>query len=299
MVVSVGAYTLLWGWRFAALFVVLIFVHELGHALWLKREGIPAGAPVFIPFLGALISMRGRPQRRLRRGQGRPRRARCSARSARPSCSRLGEWQNSDLLRAAAHTRLPAQPLQPAADRAARRRPRDGRHPPGALDRGPRRPRGAADLRAQRHPHPDPRARRARGLDALALAQGRRDRELLPRRRGPPRAHRGALHRHRGRVRARACAPATSTRRGAAAYCPAGGVVVPSASWRSWSSGRRSSRRRGRRPSASCPSVVVVAVSPGARRGVPSPGGIVVPRRLLLAGFASQVARLMPAVEPV
>ncbi|MDX6620689.1 MAG: hypothetical protein QOK36_3075, partial [Gaiellales bacterium] len=62
MVVSVGAYTLLWGWRFAALFVVLLFVHELGHALWLKREGIPSGAPVFIPFLGALISMRGRPQ---------------------------------------------------------------------------------------------------------------------------------------------------------------------------------------------------------------------------------------------
>ena len=30
MVVSVGAYTLLWGWPFAALFVLLLFVHESG-----------------------------------------------------------------------------------------------------------------------------------------------------------------------------------------------------------------------------------------------------------------------------
>jgi Zn-dependent protease len=42
--------------------VLLIFVHELGHAIVLKREGIPAGAPVFIPFVGALISMRGQPR---------------------------------------------------------------------------------------------------------------------------------------------------------------------------------------------------------------------------------------------
>src|SRR2546423_4326300 len=53
MVASVGAYTLLWGWRFAALFVLLLFVHELGHALQLRAEGIRAGLPVFIPFLGA------------------------------------------------------------------------------------------------------------------------------------------------------------------------------------------------------------------------------------------------------
>ena len=44
MVVSIGAYTLLWGWHFAALFVLLLFVHELGHAIALRREGI-ADAP--------------------------------------------------------------------------------------------------------------------------------------------------------------------------------------------------------------------------------------------------------------
>jgi Zn-dependent protease len=42
--------------------VLLIFVHELGHVVVLRREGIPAGAPVFIPFLGAFIAMKGRPR---------------------------------------------------------------------------------------------------------------------------------------------------------------------------------------------------------------------------------------------
>jgi Zn-dependent protease len=103
MVVSVGAYTLLWGWRFAALFVVLIFVHEMGHALWLKREGIPSGAPVFIPFLGALISMRGRPRDayvEAKVGLAGPVLGTIGA----AVVLALGEWQDSDLLRAAAHT---------------------------------------------------------------------------------------------------------------------------------------------------------------------------------------------------
>jgi len=37
-------------------------VHECGHAIVLRMEGIPAGAPVFIPFLGAVIAMRGMPR---------------------------------------------------------------------------------------------------------------------------------------------------------------------------------------------------------------------------------------------
>jgi Zn-dependent protease len=40
----------------------LIFVHECGHAIVLRMEGIPAGAPVFIPFVGAVIAMRGMPR---------------------------------------------------------------------------------------------------------------------------------------------------------------------------------------------------------------------------------------------
>ena len=61
MLVSVGAYALLWGWQFAVGFVLLLFVHELGHVLELRRQGIPASAPLFIPFLGAVVGMKQMP----------------------------------------------------------------------------------------------------------------------------------------------------------------------------------------------------------------------------------------------
>jgi Zn-dependent protease len=56
--VSVGAYSLLFGWPFAAGFVLLLFVHEMGHVVALRREGIKASPPMFVPFLGAVISAR-------------------------------------------------------------------------------------------------------------------------------------------------------------------------------------------------------------------------------------------------
>ena len=56
MVVSVAAYSFVFGWPFAVGFVVLIFIHEMGHVIALRREGIKASAPMFIPFLGAVIS---------------------------------------------------------------------------------------------------------------------------------------------------------------------------------------------------------------------------------------------------
>ncbi len=54
--VSVAAYSLFWGWPFAAGFVLLIFVHEMGHVIALRREGIKASAPMFVPFMGAVIA---------------------------------------------------------------------------------------------------------------------------------------------------------------------------------------------------------------------------------------------------
>ena len=54
--ISVAAYSLFWGWEFAAGFVVLLFLHEMGHVIALRREGIKASAPMFVPFLGALIT---------------------------------------------------------------------------------------------------------------------------------------------------------------------------------------------------------------------------------------------------
>jgi Zn-dependent protease len=61
MLVSVAAYAWLWGLPFAVGFVVLIFVHELGHVIELRRQGVPASAPLFIPFLGAVIGMKELP----------------------------------------------------------------------------------------------------------------------------------------------------------------------------------------------------------------------------------------------
>src|SRR4051794_39932941 len=62
MGVSIAAYALLWGWKFALGFVLLIFVHEMGHAVMLRHRGIKAGLPIFLPFLGAFISMKSQPR---------------------------------------------------------------------------------------------------------------------------------------------------------------------------------------------------------------------------------------------
>lgn len=57
-VVAVGAYALLFPWQVAVGLVVLIFVHEMGHVVEVRRQGLAATAPIFIPFLGAAIFMR-------------------------------------------------------------------------------------------------------------------------------------------------------------------------------------------------------------------------------------------------
>jgi len=62
MLVSVAAYSLIWGWSFAAGFVLLLLVHELGHVIQLRREGVKASAPMFIPFLGAAVAMKEMPR---------------------------------------------------------------------------------------------------------------------------------------------------------------------------------------------------------------------------------------------
>jgi Zn-dependent protease len=56
MLVSIAAYALIWGWPFAVGFVLLLLVHEMGHVIQLRREGIEASAPMFIPFMGAFVA---------------------------------------------------------------------------------------------------------------------------------------------------------------------------------------------------------------------------------------------------
>lgn len=61
MLVSLALYAAVFGWRYAAGFVALLFCHEMGHVLVARRQGVRVSAPMFVPFLGAFIAMRGRP----------------------------------------------------------------------------------------------------------------------------------------------------------------------------------------------------------------------------------------------
>jgi Zn-dependent protease len=61
MLVSIAASAWIWGWRVAVGFVLLILVHELGHYVEARRQGLDVGAPVFIPFLGAAILLKENP----------------------------------------------------------------------------------------------------------------------------------------------------------------------------------------------------------------------------------------------
>jgi len=62
MIVSIWIYSMMFGWMFAVGFVVLIFIHECGHLLMAKRLGLKVGAPMFIPFVGAIILLKEQPQ---------------------------------------------------------------------------------------------------------------------------------------------------------------------------------------------------------------------------------------------
>ncbi|BBI31362.1 site-2 protease family protein [Cohnella abietis] len=62
MIVSLGAYAALYGWKFGVALVYLLFVHEMGHVIAAKRKGIPTSPAFFIPFLGAMISLKERPK---------------------------------------------------------------------------------------------------------------------------------------------------------------------------------------------------------------------------------------------
>jgi Zn-dependent protease len=61
MFLMIGVYAMMWPVSFALGFVLLILVHELGHAVALRAMGIPFSAPIFIPFVGALIGMKKMP----------------------------------------------------------------------------------------------------------------------------------------------------------------------------------------------------------------------------------------------
>jgi len=60
--ISIVAYSFLFGWPFAVGLVALLFIHEMGHAIVMKLKGIPVGGMIFIPMLGAAVFMRQMPK---------------------------------------------------------------------------------------------------------------------------------------------------------------------------------------------------------------------------------------------
>jgi Zn-dependent protease len=62
MGLALWVYIAAWGWKFAVGLVVSIYIHEMGHVAWLRRYGIAATAPMFIPGVGAFVRLRQHPQ---------------------------------------------------------------------------------------------------------------------------------------------------------------------------------------------------------------------------------------------
>ncbi|MFC4765840.1 site-2 protease family protein [Effusibacillus consociatus] len=61
MALMVGAYALIYPWTFALGIAIMLLIHEMGHVIAARRKGLPVSAPAFIPFLGAMITMKKQP----------------------------------------------------------------------------------------------------------------------------------------------------------------------------------------------------------------------------------------------
>jgi len=62
MFVMIWLYAATFGWAFGVGFVALLFAHEMGHYIMARRLDIDVSAPLFIPFVGAVISMKQAPK---------------------------------------------------------------------------------------------------------------------------------------------------------------------------------------------------------------------------------------------
>ena len=103
MLLAFGVYWTAWGMWFAAGLVLSIYVHEMGHIAALRRYGIAASAPMFIPGLGAFIRLRAQrlaPHEDARIGLAGPMWG-LGAAVAALAAARLGGWP---MLAAIAHT---------------------------------------------------------------------------------------------------------------------------------------------------------------------------------------------------
>ncbi|HLZ94015.1 MAG TPA: site-2 protease family protein [Candidatus Dormibacteraeota bacterium] len=69
VLISFAGYAWWQGPAFAAALIAMIFVHEMGHVFEIRRQGMKATAPIFIPFLGAAIFQREHPTTALKQAQ--------------------------------------------------------------------------------------------------------------------------------------------------------------------------------------------------------------------------------------
>jgi Zn-dependent protease len=100
--IAVGGYALIWGWKFAIGFVLLILVHELGHFFEARRQGLHSTWPTFIPFFGAFVLIKDAPLNPWRNALVSLAGPAYGGLGA-AACWGLGELYNSDLLRALAY----------------------------------------------------------------------------------------------------------------------------------------------------------------------------------------------------
>src|SRR3954466_11964627 len=61
MLISLAVYTGIFGWRYAAGFIGLLLIHEMGHFIAAKQRSLAVSTPTFIPFVGAWIEFKDQP----------------------------------------------------------------------------------------------------------------------------------------------------------------------------------------------------------------------------------------------
>ena len=60
MLISIAIYASSLGWSLAVGYIALLAIHEIGHLLAARYYRVKVSAPIFIPYIGAIIDIRGK-----------------------------------------------------------------------------------------------------------------------------------------------------------------------------------------------------------------------------------------------
>jgi hypothetical protein len=61
IILTIGIYSVFFGWPYAVAVVLLILIHEGGHFIWMQALGLNPKAPIFVPGIGAFTAMTNLP----------------------------------------------------------------------------------------------------------------------------------------------------------------------------------------------------------------------------------------------